>query len=160
MRSLITDNRLCYVFFWVSVLPYQRWVSKGCAWTGLFLPGFLHIISFLTHKSCSLIIFTAQIKGSSMNMDPAGPPEHLHRIRSLSLRWKMLIGFGLLFSTALALVVVILTFGIPFTAYTGSYGYEQAQVLSHLSLVADLKREASSFGWKSARKMPRQSGES
>jgi hypothetical protein len=55
------NNRLCSVFFWVSVLLYQRWVSKGCAWTGLFLPGFLNIISFLTYESCSLLIFTVPL---------------------------------------------------------------------------------------------------
>jgi PAS domain S-box-containing protein len=63
------------------------------------------------------------------------------RPRYLSLRLKMLIEFGLLFASALALVVITTMFGIPFIGYAGSYGEEQSQATRNLSLVADLKKE-------------------
>lgn len=76
-----------------------------------------------------------------MNKDPAAHPAHSVHTRSLSLRLKMLIGFGLLFSATLVLVVMSMTFGIPLTAYTGSFGHDRSQELNNLSLVADLKKE-------------------
>jgi PAS domain S-box-containing protein len=50
---------------------------------------------------------------------------------------------GIVMSTVFILTIVKLTdtFGIPFTKYQGSYGLQKNQVLSYLSLVADLKKE-------------------
>ncbi len=71
----------------------------------------------------------------------AARPVQSRGIRPLSLRWKILIGFGLLLSASLTLVVAAVTFGIPFTQYTGYYGRERAHIRSHLNSVADLKKE-------------------
>ena len=61
MSYLPTITDCAPSFFWISVLLYQRWVSKGCAWTGLFLPGcFVHNF-FSTYESCSLLIFAVPL---------------------------------------------------------------------------------------------------
>ncbi len=53
----------------------------------------------------------------------------------------MILSFGFLFIVVIILVVMVMSFGIPFTSYTGSYGYDRAQVLDKLGLVADLTKE-------------------
>jgi signal transduction histidine kinase len=54
----------------------------------------------------------------------------------------MVLGFGFLFIAVMICVVMAMNFGIPFTAYSGSYGYERAQVLNKLGLVADLTKQS------------------
>ncbi|MBI5251845.1 MAG: PAS domain S-box protein, partial [Desulfomonile tiedjei] len=76
-----------------------------------------------------------------MNSNPTPSSRRFQFIHSFCLRVKMLIGFGLLFASAFTLVIMIITFGIPFTSYTGWYGLEQTEVLNNLTLVADLKKE-------------------
>src|SRR5208337_338737 len=53
----------------------------------------------------------------------------------------MVLGFGFLFIVVMIVVVMAMNFGIPFTAYSGSYGYEQALVLNKLGLIADLTKQ-------------------
>ena len=65
----------------------------------------------------------------------------LDRSVFLSLRSRMALGFGALFTCVLLLVGFSMIFGIPFTSNTGYYGQEKSQVLRNLSLVADLKKE-------------------
>lgn len=61
--------------------------------------------------------------------------------RGLSLRSKLVIEFGAVIVGIMALVIVVWTFGIPFTGHTGTLGYEKSVVLNTLGLVADLKKE-------------------
>jgi signal transduction histidine kinase len=49
--------------------------------------------------------------------------------------------FGAVIIGMMVIVIVVSTFGIPFTGYTGTLGYEKYLVLNTLSLVADLKKE-------------------
>ena len=53
----------------------------------------------------------------------------------------MVLGFGFLFIVVMIVVVMTMNFGVPFTAYSGSYGYERAQVSNKLELVADLTKQ-------------------
>lgn len=78
-------------------------------------------------------------------------PVHTGGIRPLSMRWKILIGFGLLLSVSLTLVVAAVIFGVPLTRYTGSYGRERTHIRSHLNSVADLQKERL-LGWLKERK--------
>ena len=61
--------------------------------------------------------------------------------RGLSLHSKLTLEFGAVIVGIMALVIVVSTFGIPFTRYTGTLGEEEASVLNTLGLVADLKKE-------------------
>ena len=61
--------------------------------------------------------------------------------RGLSLRWKLVLEFGAVIVGIMMMVIVVSTFGIPFTGYTGTLGYEKSVVLNTLGLVADLKKE-------------------
>jgi len=61
--------------------------------------------------------------------------------RGLSLRSKLVLEFGAVIIGMMVIVIVVSTFGIPFTGYTGTLGYEKYLVLNTLSLVADLKKE-------------------
>jgi|GEM_PF-823556 len=61
--------------------------------------------------------------------------------RGLSLRWKLVLEFGAVIVGIMVMVIVVSTFGIPFTGYTGTLGYEKSVVLNTLGLVADLKKE-------------------
>jgi signal transduction histidine kinase len=54
----------------------------------------------------------------------------------------MVLGFGFLFIVVMIVVVMATNFGIPFTAHSGSYGYERAQVLNKLGLIADLTKQS------------------
>ena len=54
----------------------------------------------------------------------------------------MVLGFGFLFIVVMIVVVMAMNFGIPFTAYSGSYGYERALLLNKLGLVADLTKQS------------------
>lgn len=54
----------------------------------------------------------------------------------------MVLGFGLLFIVVMVVVVMAMNFGIPFTAYSGSYGYERAQLFNKLGLIADLTKQS------------------
>ncbi len=59
----------------------------------------------------------------------------------LSIRSKMLIYFGSIFTIALTLFVLSEMFGIPFTDFKGEYERHQSEVFRNLNLVADLKKE-------------------
>ena len=61
--------------------------------------------------------------------------------RGLSLRSKLVLEFGAVIVGIMMMVIVVSTFGIPFTGYTGTLGYEKSVVLNSLGLVADLKKE-------------------
>jgi len=61
--------------------------------------------------------------------------------RGLSLRSKLVLEFGAVIVGIMVMVIVVSTFGIPFTGYTGTHGYEKSVVLNTLGLVADLKKE-------------------
>jgi signal transduction histidine kinase len=54
----------------------------------------------------------------------------------------MVLGFGFLFIVVMIVVVMAMNFGIPFTAYSGSYGYERTQVLNKLGVIADLTKQS------------------
>jgi signal transduction histidine kinase len=49
--------------------------------------------------------------------------------------------FGAVIIGMMVMVIIVSTFGIPFTGYTGTLGYEKSVVLNTLGLVADLKKE-------------------
>jgi hypothetical protein len=103
---VFTDNsRLCSVFFWVSVLLYQRWVSKGCAWTGLFLPSILYVISFLTYESCSLLIFTVPLLLIPIHNRME------YRLPDFSFLARLATGILIAFSTAIVLRFTLLNGG-------------------------------------------------
>jgi hypothetical protein len=54
---IFTDNsRLSLVFFWGSVIAFQRWAKGSASLTGLALPVFLYVLSFLTYEAPSLMI--------------------------------------------------------------------------------------------------------
>jgi len=59
----------------------------------------------------------------------------------LSIRSKILIYFGSMFTIALALFILSEMFGIPFTHFKGEYERYQSDVFRNLNLVADLKKE-------------------
>ena len=99
------NNRLCSVLFWVSVLLYQRWVSKGCAWTGLILPGILYIISFLTYESCSLLIFTVPFLLIPIHNRME------YRLPHFSFFARLATGILIAFSTAIVLRFTLLNGG-------------------------------------------------
>ncbi len=61
--------------------------------------------------------------------------------RGLSLRSKLVVEFGAVIVGIMALVIAVSTFGVPFTEYIGSLGYEKSVVLNTLGLIADLKKE-------------------
>jgi signal transduction histidine kinase len=71
--------------------------------------------------------------------------------RGLSLRSKLVLEFGAVIVGIMVMVIVVSTFGIPFTGYTGTLGYEKSVVLNTLGLVADLKKERFSL-WLGERK--------
>ncbi len=57
---LFTDNsRLSMLWFWASVVAFQRWAQKSSPWQGLALPLFLYVGSFLTYEAPSFLIFVA-----------------------------------------------------------------------------------------------------
>ena len=59
----------------------------------------------------------------------------------LSIRSKILIYFGSIFTKTLTLFVLSEMFGIPFTNFKGEYERHQSDVFRNLNLVADLKKE-------------------
>ncbi len=99
------NNRLCSVFFWISVLLYQRWVSKNCAWTGLFFPGITYVISFLTYESCSLLIFTVPLLLIPIHNRME------HRLPDFSFHTRLATGILVAFSTAIVLRFTFLNGG-------------------------------------------------
>ncbi len=53
-----TDNsRLCLLFFWGSVLAFQRWAARSQSWVGLGLPVLLYYLAILTYDAAILLIF-------------------------------------------------------------------------------------------------------
>ena len=68
-------------------------------------------------------------------------PDKVFASRGLSLRSKLVVEFGAVIVGIMALVIAVSIFGVPFTEYTGSLGYEKSVVLNTLGLIADLKKE-------------------
>ncbi len=60
---------------------------------------------------------------------------------SLSIKSKMLICFGLMFTIMLIIVELVNIFGIPFTNFGGEQKQHQSEIFRNLNLVADLKKE-------------------
>lgn len=58
----------------------------------------------------------------------------------LSLQFKMLLYFGLLFTMMLMLTSIIRIYGIPFSSFTGEYTQRQQELFQELGLIADLKQ--------------------
>jgi hypothetical protein len=57
--TMFTDNsRLSLLFFWASVLAYQKWVEKNESWAGLMPPSLCYIFSFLSYEACGFLLFT------------------------------------------------------------------------------------------------------
>jgi len=55
---IFTDNsRLSILLFWVATLAFQSWAEKSARWTGLLVPVFAYVMSFLTYETASLMIF-------------------------------------------------------------------------------------------------------
>ncbi len=55
---LFTDNsRLSMLFYWATVIAFQRWARRSPTWSGLALPVALYLISFLTYEASSFLIF-------------------------------------------------------------------------------------------------------
>jgi len=69
----------------------------------------------------------------------------------LSIQARMCILFGLLFATMLAVVVMLIMYGIPFTPFKGEYLYHKTSALQKISLVADLKKDRLLFWMKERR---------
>jgi len=56
---LSTDNsRLSLLFFWASVLMFQRWTERGSTWFGILAPVVLYWCAFLTYEAPSLLLLT------------------------------------------------------------------------------------------------------
>jgi len=59
---LYTDNaRLSLLFFWASVLLFQRWGGKSESWPGLIPPSLLYILSFFAYESPSFLVFAVPL---------------------------------------------------------------------------------------------------
>ncbi len=82
-----------------------------------------------------------QASGSGIGLKPRG----------LSLRSKLVVEFGAVIIGIMALVIAVSMFGVPFTGYTGSLGYEKSVVLNTLDLIADLQKERFEL-WMAERK--------
>ncbi|MBI5251038.1 MAG: hypothetical protein HY912_16230 [Desulfomonile tiedjei] len=53
-----TDNsRLSILFFWVSVLLFQRWADGSKSWTGLLLPLAVYLLAAFTYENTTFLIF-------------------------------------------------------------------------------------------------------
>ncbi|MEJ2718922.1 MAG: PAS domain S-box protein [Deltaproteobacteria bacterium] len=76
-----------------------------------------------------------------INPDPYQHSQTRPPSRALSLRSRMMLGFGVLVVVIVTAVVGILLFGMPFTSHRGIYEQERAQVVTNLGFVADLKKE-------------------
>jgi hypothetical protein len=54
-----TDNsRISMVFFWLSVIAFQRWAARSGSWSGLMTPILIYCLSVLTYENTSLLIFS------------------------------------------------------------------------------------------------------
>ena len=58
-----------------------------------------------------------------------------------SISAKLIVSFSLLFLTFLVIIELITMFGIPFTPYSGSLGYQKEEALKKINLTADLKKQ-------------------
>ncbi|VAX19992.1 diguanylate cyclase/phosphodiesterase (GGDEF & EAL domains) with PAS/PAC sensor(s) [hydrothermal vent metagenome] len=58
-----------------------------------------------------------------------------------SLRHKMLVYFGLLFTVSLVAMELVSLFGAPYTDYEGEFYYQQNEIFRSLDHVADSKKE-------------------
>jgi PAS domain-containing protein len=70
-------------------------------------------------------------------MDSGQSPPH----EALRLRWKLVIGFGLVLGITLVLLFAATIWGIPFTRYSGTYASDKSEAIRDLGTVADLKKE-------------------
>lgn len=62
-------------------------------------------------------------------------------IRLNSLRTKILLSFGLLFGALMLIIVLVQSFGIPYTNVKGNYENRRVEVLTGLNKLADLKKD-------------------
>ncbi len=54
-----TDNsRISGLFFWLSVLAFQRWAAGSVSWPGLVLPVCLYLLAALTYENTTFLIFS------------------------------------------------------------------------------------------------------
>lgn len=58
-----------------------------------------------------------------------------------SIRTKLIVSLGLVFTIALAAIIFVDVMGVPFTHYRGRQGQERDKTFKSLSLVADLKKD-------------------
>ncbi len=58
-----------------------------------------------------------------------------------SLRSKMLLCFGLLFTLSVTAMLAVQIYGLPYSSFKGIYNQEQAQVFHNLNLLTDLIKE-------------------
>ncbi len=70
--------------------------------------------------------YRATFRGVSVMGNHLRPPSGSPRRLCSILRSKILVSFGLLFVSTIALVSVVRTFGIPFTSFSGSYGGQRS----------------------------------
>jgi len=68
-------------------------------------------------------------------------PDPPHRRLFFSLKYKMLVYFGLLFTLSLVIIELVSLFGAPYTDYQGEFNYQQNEIFRNLNHVADAKKE-------------------
>ncbi|VAX15203.1 diguanylate cyclase/phosphodiesterase (GGDEF & EAL domains) with PAS/PAC sensor(s), partial [hydrothermal vent metagenome] len=68
-------------------------------------------------------------------------PDQERRRPFFSLRYKMLVYFGLLFTVSLVVMELVSLFGAPYTDYEGEFYYQQNDIFRSLDYVADAKKE-------------------
>lgn len=57
-----TDNsRISMIFYWISILRFQRWASTSASWTGLMFPVLMYCLSVLSYENTSLLIFAVPL---------------------------------------------------------------------------------------------------
>ncbi|MBI5569591.1 MAG: PAS domain S-box protein [Desulfomonile tiedjei] len=76
-----------------------------------------------------------------MSDDPAVNSRPADAKRFFGLRSQMLLGFCLPLAATVVLMGLVVTFGIPFTSYEGTYDRQRGRVLGDMSLIADLKKD-------------------
>lgn len=65
----------------------------------------------------------------------------VRRLPSFSLKNRMLVYFGVLFTAVIVILKLTDLYGIPFTKYEGNLRKLQSEAFRELSLVAELKKE-------------------
>ena len=73
-------------------------------------------------------------------MEAMQQPDTMPRT-DLTLRAKMLPGFGIVLVTAMVLTNWVMLFGVPYTSYSGLLQEKRIEEIRKLSLIADLKKK-------------------